>query len=88
MIRCSIIGSNWQRHRINNLLGNEYKDFFLKFKDIRCPQDYLPDGVHLKTDADVKNRLGMKKYAERIRLVLCTVSLLTTQQTVVINVRV
>ena len=68
-----------QRNRINYLLGNEYKDFFLKFKDIRCPRDYLPDGVHLKTDDVVKNRIGMKKYAERIRLVLCTVTLLTKQ---------
>ena len=62
-----------QRKKINTLLAKQLKERFLKFSDIRYPNDYSTDLVHLLDFSTATNNTGLKKYESRLRRILCSI---------------
>lgn len=65
-----------QRKKINSLLQRKYRNFYVRFSDIKYPSDYLSDLIHLQYYEDRDNKSqGMKKYLCRMKRILCSVKL-------------
>ena len=62
-----------QRKKINTLLAKQLKERFLKFSDIRYPNDYSTDLVHLLDFSTATNNTGLKKYESRLCRILCSI---------------
>ena len=61
-----------QRQIINELLKERFQQYFVSFTDVRYPNDYDEDLVHLDTSERLRRNSGMRKYANRIRRIFCS----------------
>ena len=60
-----------KRQKINSLLAKRFKENLIRFSDVRYPDDYDNDQVHLLKNSASTANTGMKKYESRIRRILC-----------------
>ena len=61
-----------QRQIMNELLKERFQQYFVSFTDVRYPNDYDEDLVHLDTSERLRRNSGMRKYANRIRRIFCS----------------
>ena len=61
-----------KRQKINSLLAQRFKENLIRFSDVRYPDDYDKDQVHLLKNSASTANTGMKKYESRIRRILCS----------------
>ena len=61
-----------KRQKINSLLAKRFKENLIRFSDVRYPEDYDNDQVHLLKNSASTANTGMKKYESRIRRILCS----------------
>ena len=61
-----------KRQEINTLLAQRFKENLIRFSDVRYPDDYDKDQVHLLKNSASTANTGMKKYESRIRRILCS----------------
>lgn len=56
-----------KRKKINNFLKSALGQYFVSFKDIKFPEDYDSDMVHLGTMTKENRASGMTRYFHRVR---------------------
>ena len=61
-----------KRQKINSLLVKRFKENLIRFSDVRYPEDYDNDQIHLLKNSASTANTGMKKYESRIRRILCS----------------